>query len=71
MGRYQREGKHRGVHFEDIFNVERYVSILEDFLLPFLRNVHPDGNSFIQDNDRKHTSKMALAFFWEENGLNW
>ena len=56
--------------FEGILNAEGYVGILEDMLLPFLRNVYPDGHRFMQDNDPKHTSKRALAFF-EENGVNW
>ena len=56
--------------FEGILNAEGYVCILEDMLLPFLRNIYPDGHRFMQDIDPKHTSKRELTFF-EENGVNW
>ena len=51
-------------------DADGYVSILEEALLPFLRNVYPDGHRFVQNNDPKHTSKRALAFF-QQNGVNW
>ena len=57
--------------FEGILNAEGYVGILEDMLLRFLRNIYPDGHRFMQDIDPKYTSKRALAFFVEENGVNW
>ena len=38
--------------------------------LPFLYDVFPDGHRFIQDNDPKHTSKLACAFF-EDNDVHW
>ena len=64
------QGSTRVCIFEGILNAERYVGILEDTLLPFLRNVYPDGHRFMQDNDPKHTSKKSRTFF-ENNGVNW
>ena len=34
------------------------------------QNVHPDGHCFMQDNDPKHTSKLAQRVL-EEEGVNW
>ena len=36
-----------------------YVQILEQALIPFLEQVYPDGHRFMQDNDHKHTSRVA------------
>ena len=36
--------------FEGIMDADRYISILEA-LLPFLKDVYPDGHRFVQDND--------------------
>ena len=49
--------------FEGIMDADGDVSILEQALLPFLRDVYPDGHRFVQDNDSKHTSKRSVAFF--------
>ena len=46
-----------------------YCSILESTLIPFLRDTLPN-HRFMQDNDPKHTSRVAKAFF-EENEINW
>ena len=51
-------------------NADGYVSILEQALIPFLRDVYQDGHRFVQDNDTKHTSKRSVAFFCQ-NGVNW
>ena len=47
-----------------------YTSILQEYLVLFIRDVYPDGHKFIQDNDSKHTSRHAQAFF-TENEINW
>ena len=32
-------------------NVQVYAGILEDFLVPFIAEMFPDGHRFMQDND--------------------
>ena len=51
-------------------NKELYVEILEESLLPFIRNTYPDNHYFMQDNDPKHSSRYAKAWM-EEKGVNW
>ena len=55
--------------FEGKMNAPLYVLILERTLLPFLQERLPD-HRFMQDNDPKHTSRCAKAFF-EEKRINW
>ena len=47
-----------------------YVDILRSTLLPFIQEKYALGHRFMQDNDPKHTSRLAKAFF-EENNVNW
>ena len=47
-----------------------YVDILKDFLVPFLKETFPDGHRFMQDNDPKHTSRLAKAYL-EDQEVNW
>ena len=56
--------------FEGVMDAEMYVSILRQTLLPFIREVYPEGHRFMQDNDPKHTSRLAAQFF-EDNNVNW
>ena len=56
--------------FEGIMDNPMYTSILEEYLLPFIQDVYPDGHKFMQDNDPKHTSRHLQAFF-AENRINW
>ena len=56
--------------FEGTLVKELYVDILDQTLLPFIRDVFPDGHRFMQDNDPKHVSKLAKEFL-RTNGVNW
>ena len=46
------------------------TEIMTNGLLPFVQETFPDGYGFQQDNDPKHTSRLARSFF-EENNINW
>ena len=56
--------------FSGMMDAVMYTDILEATLLPFLRDTYPDSHKFFQDNDLKHTSRVAKAFM-EEKNINW
>ena len=56
--------------FDGIMDAAIYVSILDNALLPFLRSVYSDGHRSMQDNDPKHTSRMANSFMLDNN-ISW
>lgn len=58
------------VIFEGKMNAQLYSNILEQGLLPFIKEVYPQGHKLMQDNDPKHTSKFIGNFFAKEN-INW
>jgi transposase len=49
-----------------------YCEILKHTLLPFIEEKfpHPNTHRFKQDNDPKHTSRVAQQFFTAHN-VNW
>ena len=50
-------------------DADLFCNILETTLVPFIRETLPN-HRFMQDNDPKHTSRRAKAFF-EEKNINW
>ena len=57
--------------FEGIMEAEFYViEILPNGLLPFVQETFRDGYRFQEDNDPKHSSRLAVRFM-EENAMNW
>ena len=57
--------------FEGKMNAPLFISILRKSLVPFIRAVlYPDGHCFMQDNDPKHCSKLAKAYY-KESVINW
>lgn len=58
------------VIFTGVLIATRYTRILDAALLPFLSKHFPTGHRFQQDNDPKHTSRWAQAYF-KEKDINW
>ena len=56
--------------FEGKMDAVMYVDILRKTLKPFIDEVYPDHHRLMQDNDPKHTSRLASAYF-SDNGINW
>ena len=59
--------------FKGIMDSQYYVEkILQGTLLPFIEKTFPDGNyRFMQDNDPKHRSNLAMNFVREKNINYW
>ena len=58
--------------FEGIMDASLFCNILQQMLLPFVRQSFPPPatHRFMQDNDPKHTSRAAQQFFINA-GINW
>jgi len=64
-------GATKCVIFTETMNAAKYVKILRVGLLPFIETAFPSGHCrFQQDNDPKHTSRLAQQFF-NDNNINW
>ncbi|KAJ8049556.1 Transposable element Tcb1 transposase [Holothuria leucospilota] len=59
--------------FRGIMDSQYYVEeILQNTLLPFVEQTFPGGNyRFMQDNDPKHRSNLAMTFMREKNINYW
>jgi hypothetical protein len=66
-----RKGPTKPLVFNGIMKKEFFVEeILDKTLRPFVEQTFASGHRFQQDNDPKHTSKLA-AKFMTDNNINW
>ena len=54
--RISKKGRTEICIFDRIMKKELFISILEGTLLPFVKDVYPDGHKLMQDSDPQHTS---------------
>lgn len=69
-GGISKKGRTNICIFKGTMDAAFYVNILKDTLVPFIHENFRNGHRFMQDNDPKHTSRLAKSFF-EENNINW
>ena len=65
-----KRGATKIVIFKEKLIATKYTKILEESLLPFIKESYPNGHRFYQDNDPKHTSNYTKNFF-AERAINW
>ena len=58
------------VIFNGILVATKLIELYETALIPFIRKVYPEHHRLMQDNDPKHTSKLATKYL-ENNGIVW
>ena len=58
------------VIFEGILIATKLLKIYEASLIPFVKKAYPDHHRLMQDNDPKHTSRVAQNFLLD-NEINW
>ena len=70
-GGISKRGTTELVIFKGIMKAEHYCTILQDGLLPFISRHFPEGDyRFQQDNDPKHTSRLAKSYM-KDHSINW
>ena len=66
-----KRGATKALIFTGNMDAQFYMEhILKRTLLPFIREKFADGHRFQQDNDPKHTSRLAKEFM-EREGIKW
>jgi len=65
-----RKGPTNIVIFKGIMDSSFYQEILQDNLIPFIKENYPDGHRLMQDNDPKHTSASTKEWM-SKAGINW
>ena len=70
-GGISKKGATQLVIFQGTLKATHFCTIIEHGLLPFIRQHFTDGDyRFQQDNDPKHTSRLAQSFL-EDHDVNW
>ena len=64
------KGRTQIVIFDGIMNADGFIEVLQQGLLPFIKEVYPTSHKLMMDNDPKHTSNKAKEFLVAE-GVNW
>ena len=56
--------------FEGKMDAAMHIDILQKRLKPFINDMYPNSHRCMQDNDPKHTSRLAKDFF-QQHHINW